>query len=88
MLLERTGFVGLLGRFVGFMGKFVGILRCSLVFTDEVQSQYPLSGGTVSRRLPLYLPYGANTACYFSFPVLQYPWRLRPFVSLGVVALF
>ena len=32
MLLERTGFVGLLGRFVGFMGKFVGILRCSLVF--------------------------------------------------------
>ena len=26
MLLERTGFVGLLGRFVGFMGKFVGLL--------------------------------------------------------------
>ena len=32
MLLERTGFVGLLGRFVGFMGKFIGILRGSLVF--------------------------------------------------------
>ena len=48
--------------------------------TGEPQNRYPLFGGTASPHLPLYSLYAANNACCFSFSVLQYPWRLSPFV--------
>ncbi len=44
MLLERTGFVGILSRFVGFMGKFVGFI---LGFVEVVGSSLILSLGSL-----------------------------------------
>ena len=49
-------------------------------FVNAVQSRYPLYDDTALLLLLLCLPCEANNACSFSFPVLQYSWRLRPFV--------
>ena len=56
--------------------------------TAGAQNQHLRSTGTALPPPPLLPPYGANPSCYFPFPVLQYPWRLSPFVNLGVAAFF
>ena len=53
----------------------------------SLHSWNPSFACTTSLHLLLLLLHEANTSCFSYSLVLPFPWRLSPFISLGVVAL-
>ena len=47
--------------------------------TGDTQNQYPLFGARAVRHTVSFSICAINISCYFSFPVLYYPWWLNSF---------